>query len=98
MWTLVSGVIALVVAALGARPVGRALRVRSMAWYVVANALVLALALAIIVASTLMAVPSSTVTTDVVYGLGVGLGFGGLSGLRYGYKGVFENGAGKGRS
>jgi hypothetical protein len=98
MWTLVSGVITLVLAAIGARPVGRALKVRSIAWYVFANALVLALAIAIVVASTMIGVRASTTTGDVVYGLGLGLGFGGLAGLRYGYKGVFENAAGKGRS
>jgi hypothetical protein len=90
MWTLVSGVIALVVAAIGARPVGRALRARPIVWYASASVLVVLVALAIIVASTTLAVPISTPTTDALYGAGLGLGFGGLAGLRHGYKGLFE--------
>jgi RsiW-degrading membrane proteinase PrsW (M82 family) len=98
MWTLVSGVIALVVVAIGARPVGRALKARPIAWYVAANALVFLLALAIVVASTMIAVPSSAPTSDALYGAGIGLGFGGLAGLRYGYKGLFETAARKERA
>jgi hypothetical protein len=90
MWTLVSGVIVLVVVAIGARPVGRALQTRPIAWYAAANAFVFLLALAIVVASTALAAPSSMATSDALYGAGLGIGFGGLAGLRYGYKGLFR--------
>lgn len=98
VWTLVSGVIALVVAAIGARPIGRALRARPIVWYASASVLVVLVALAMIATSTMLAVSISTPTTDALYGAGLGLGFGGLAGLRHGYKGLFEVAAGKGRS
>jgi len=98
MWTLVFGVIALVVAVIGARPVGRALKARPITWFAAANVLVVLISLAIIVASSMIAVPLSASTSDALYGLGLGLGFGGLAGLRYGYKGLFAVAALKGRS
>jgi hypothetical protein len=98
MWTLVFGVIALVVAVIGARPVGRALKVRPIPWFVGANVLIVLVALATIVASSMTASPLNTTTSDALYGVGLGLGFGGLAGLRYGYKGLFEVTAVKNRS
>lgn len=96
MSTVLSGIIALVAAALAARLVGRALRSRSRGWFIGANALIAIVALALVVASAIFGPPSAP-TGDVLYGMGLGLGFGGLAGLRYGYKGLFEVTGAKGR-
>lgn len=94
MWTIVAGVVVLAVAVIGARLVGRALRTRPSAWYVAADVIVVLVALALIAASSLLAQAGSPVG-EALYGAGLGLGFGGLAGLRYGYKGLFEVGATK---
>jgi len=89
MWTIVAGVLVLVAAVAGSRLVGRALRTRPPAWYVVADAVVVLVALALIAASSMLVTPGSP-AGDALYGVGLGFGFGGLAGLRYGYKGLFE--------
>lgn len=93
-WTFVSGIVVLVVAAFGARPVGRALKARPSSWYLAASAAIFVVALLVFVISAL---PQSagTPVSDALEGVALGLGFGGLAGLRYGYKGLFENLAGK---
>jgi uncharacterized membrane protein YgdD (TMEM256/DUF423 family) len=88
-WTLVWGVIALAAAAFGARLVGRWLRVHPAKWYygaLVATALV-AVALLFVSIAVKTGDPG---TGDALWGVGLGLGCGGLAGLRYGYKGMFE--------
>lgn len=95
MWTLVSGVIALVATALATRSLGHALKARPVLWYRGSMAGAVVAAMGILFASAMVADP---VTKDVLWGIGLGLGFGGLAGLRYGYKGLFEVTAGKGRS
>jgi hypothetical protein len=93
MWTVVSGVIALVAAVLGSRPVGRALKRRPVAWYVAANVAVFLVGLTLIVVASVVdpvAAGSSGLVRGLLEGAGLGLGFGGLAGMRYGYKGLFE--------
>jgi hypothetical protein len=97
MWTVVSGVISLIVVTLIARPVGRALKARPAAWYIAASVVVFVAALALILASLTLA-PNGSPASDALMGVALGFGFGGLAGLRYGYKGLFEIAAGKGRS
>lgn len=97
MWTGISGVIALVVAVVGSRPVGRLLKTRPVGWYVAANTVVAVVALALIAASFVMA-PTDRSISDALYGAALGLGFGGLAGLRYGYKGLFTVSAAQDRS
>ncbi len=97
MWTIVSGVIALAVAAVGARLLGRALKDRSAAWYAAANVVAFAVAMGLVFASSIVA-PAGSPASDALLGVGLGFGFGGLAGLRYGYKGLFELTAAKDRS
>ena len=80
---IVSGGVALVVAVLAARPAGRALRTLPKWSYWAANAAVLVVAMGLLITSTVM-------SNEVLWGLGLGIGFGGLAGLRYGLKGLFE--------
>jgi len=91
VWTVVTGVVALLVAGVGSRVVGRALRSRPAAWYVASNVLIFVVAVALFALSSAPH-PAGSATADAVYGLALGLGFGGLAGLRYGYKGLFEVG------
>jgi len=93
-WTFVSGIVALAVAAFGARPIGRALRVRPRIWYLVVSAAVLLLAVALFAYASLP-LPGGSAVADALQGVALGLGFGGLAGLRYGYKGLFEHAMGK---
>lgn len=97
MWTVVSGVISLIAVTLIARPVGRALKARPATWYIGVSVGVFIVALALILASLTMA-PNGSPASDALMGVALGLGFGGLAGLRYGYKGLFEITADKGRS
>jgi uncharacterized membrane protein YhhN len=97
MWTVVSGVIALVAATLVARPVGRMLKARPEAWYFVVNALVFIVAVVLVYAS-MTAAPDGSPVSDALMGVALGVGFGGLAGLRYGYKGLFEISSAKDRS
>jgi hypothetical protein len=97
IWTIVSGVIALVAAALGLRPFGRFLRTRPVSWYLAAMVATGVVAMVVMLASA-YAVPPLTDLSDALFGLGVGFGFGGLAGIRYGYKGLFEIATGKGRA
>jgi drug/metabolite transporter (DMT)-like permease len=90
-WTIVWGVVVLVVTVLGARPLGRALRDRPAWWFWIANALVLVVALALAVFSTL-------ISNDALWGVALGFGFGGLAGLRYGFKDLFRVGRQERRS
>jgi hypothetical protein len=94
MWAVVSGIIVLLAASFGARPVGRALKRRSFPWYVAANVLVI-LAAASLVALAVMAGSSNAGSSDVLYGAALGLGFGYPAGLRHGYKGPIGVGAAK---
>ena len=96
-WTLATGVVALVVAGVGARAVGRLLKARPVAWYAAASAVVFAVAVALFALSSVPQ-PTGTATADAIEGLALGLGFGGMAGLRYGYKGLFELGQGRARS
>jgi hypothetical protein len=96
-WTVVSGVVALIVATLGARSVGRLLKTRPAAWYFTASALVFVVAVALFVVASL-AWPAGVPAAGALGGVALGLGFGGMAGLRYGYKGMFELGTGKARS
>jgi protein-S-isoprenylcysteine O-methyltransferase Ste14 len=96
-WTFATGVVALVVAGFGARAVGRLLKSRPAAWYAAASVAVFVVAVALFVLSS-ASLPTRTVTADAVQGLALGLGFGGMAGLRYGYKGLFELGQGRARS
>jgi len=82
-WVFLGGVCALAVAAFAGRVLGRALRGRSSAWYWASNVVVLTAAMALVAYS---AVASS----DLLFGLGLGFGFGGLAGVRYGRKGLFD--------
>jgi hypothetical protein len=97
MWTVVSGVITLIVAVLIARPLGRALKARPIGWYIAANALAFIVAMGLVFASS-AAAPAGTPISDALLGLALGVGFGGLAGLRYGYKGLFELAGAKDRS
>jgi drug/metabolite transporter (DMT)-like permease len=83
--TVFAGLVTLVVAAFAARLVGRALRPRASWWFWTANVLVFVAAVGLVLASTLTA-------NDVLWGIGLGLGCGGLAGLRYGWKGLFSVG------
>lgn len=97
MLTVVSGIVALVAAALVARPVGRALKARPFAWFIGSCVAVVLVAVGLMAAAIVVAAPDRT-ASDLLQGVGLGLGFGGLSGLRYGYKGLFEVAATKDRS
>ena len=79
---LLGGVGALVVTALAGRALGRVMRGHSAALYWTSNALILIVAMALVACSTVAA-------SDLLFGLGLGLGFGGLAGLRYGWRGLF---------
>jgi hypothetical protein len=89
VWTLVWGVIAVVVAIIGLRPLGRTLKSRPSWVYRGALALVVLVAIILIGVSMAMA-QQGTVAYDALWGLGLGVGFGGLAGLRYGHDGLFN--------
>lgn len=89
VWTVLSGVIALVAAVLGARPLGHALKRRPVRRYHIALIAIGIFAMAVILGSALIG-PPRTELNDSLFGMGLGLGCGGLAGLRYGYRGVFE--------
>ena len=82
-WMILAGLATLVAATLVARLAGRALRNRPAWWYWAASAAVLLVAVGLILVSTVL-------SSDLLWGVGLGLGFGGLAGLRYGLKGLFE--------
>jgi hypothetical protein len=96
-WTVVSGVIVLVAATFGGRPYGRALKRRPYWWYVGANVLVILFTVALIAFSPTLGSASAS-TRDVLYGVALGLGFGGPAGLRHGYKGLLPIDPTKNRS
>jgi hypothetical protein len=96
-WTLVWGVIALFAAVLGTRPVGHALKVRTARWYYIGLIAIALVATSILFVSVWVR-PGDVATGDALWGVGLGLGFGGLAGLRYGYKGTFELFGGRDRS
>jgi hypothetical protein len=84
-----AGIVTLVVVAVLTRYVGRALRSRPSWWYWVANAVVFLAAIALVFESTL-------IRSDIAWTVGLGVGFGGIAGLRYGWKGLFSVGPGSG--
>ena len=89
MLTAFSGIVALVAAALGARPLGRALKRRPFAWFIASCIAVAVVGIALLMSGSVLAASSPT-TGALLQGVGLGVGFGGLSGMRYGYKGLFE--------
>jgi hypothetical protein len=97
LWTGISGVIVLVAAMFGARPVGRALQGRTKWWFLSANVVVVILAAGLVLLAFSVPQASPTVS-DVLYGAGLGFGFGYPAGLRQGYKSVPTAGTTKGRS
>jgi hypothetical protein len=93
VWTtVVSGAIATVAAIMVLRPVGRMLKHRPSWWYFGALALVVLVAVALVGVS-MGAAKQGTALYDALWGLGLGLGFGGLAGLRYGHDGLFTIGS-----
>jgi hypothetical protein len=88
-WTLVWGVIALVAAAVGARLVGRWLKIHPAKWYYGALVAIALVAIALLFVSIAVKA-GDPASGDAFWGLGLGVGCGGLAGLRYGYKGLFE--------
>lgn len=79
----IAGVVAFVVAAALARPVGRALS-RFGTWAQVAAGIL------IVAGATAVAAYGLLPGNDVWWGVGLGAGFGGLSGLRYGRGTLFD--------
>jgi len=79
----IAGVVAFVVAASVARPAGRALKHVGTWALIVTGVLVVAAATAV---ATYGLMPGN----DVWWGVGLGFGFGGLSGLRYGRGTLFD--------
>lgn len=92
VWTVLSGVVVTVVAIIGLRPVGRMLKGRASWWYLGALAATVLVAMAVIGVS-MSAAQQGSVVSDALWGVGLGLGFGGLAGLRYGHDGLFATGA-----
>jgi ABC-type Co2+ transport system permease subunit len=86
-WMIVWGVLSLVAAALSARLLGRALRDRPAWLFWVANVAIFAVAMT-------FAVTSSFTANNALYGVALGVGCGGLAGLRYGFKDLFSVGSG----
>lgn len=79
----VAGAVAFLVAAALARPVGRALS-RFGTWAQVTTGIL------IVAAATAVAAYGLLPGNDVWWGVGLGAGFGGLSGLRYGRGTLFD--------
>jgi type II secretory pathway pseudopilin PulG len=79
-WVL-GGVGSLVATAIAGRVVGRVLRPLSPVWYWIANAVVLLAAVALMTFGTLRG-------SDLYFGIALGIGFGGLAGLRQGCRGL----------
>jgi type II secretory pathway pseudopilin PulG len=79
-WVL-GGVGSLVATAFLGRAVGRVLRPQASVWYWIANAVVLLAALGLMAFATLH-------NSDLYFGIALGFGFGGLSGLRQGCRGL----------
>jgi hypothetical protein len=75
--TAIVGVVAFVAAAVVARPAGRALK-RFGTWAIVVAGLV------IVAGATALAFVGIRGGDDLLWGLALGIGFGGVSGLRYG--------------
>lgn len=82
-WTFVGGVGTLIATAWAARLLGRAMRGRSSLLFWAANAAVILAAIGLLVLSTTSIAGTAG---DVVWGVALGLGFGGLAGLRNGWK------------
>lgn len=80
-WVLGGGVGSLLATAFAGRAIGRAFRSRSSAWYWAANAIVLVVALGLLALS-------SAQGSDLLFGIALGVGFGGLAGLRQGCRGL----------
>lgn len=72
----------MIVAAWAARLLGRALRGRSSSLYWTANAVVFLVAVGLVVYSS----TTTGTSADLVWGAAIGLGFGGLAGLRNGWR------------
>lgn len=73
----IGGIVAFVIAAVVARPVGRRLQ-GSPAW------IRTFVAVLVIVGATAILVFASLGARDLLWGIGVGIGLGGVTGLRYG--------------
>ena len=76
LYTVVVGIVVFVIAALALRPVGRLLK-EQVVWTWAVGIVVFLVAIA-------MLVLGQTKGPDWLWGAGIGLGLGGLSGLRYG--------------
>ena len=81
--TAIAGVVALVASASLARPLGRFLTRKGL-WALIAGGVV------IVLVATALAWWGLSVGSDVWWGIALGLGFGGLSGLRYGHGTLFD--------
>jgi hypothetical protein len=92
VWTVVSGVVVTVVAIFGLRPVGRMLKSRPSWLYFTALTAVVLVAMVLVAVSTGVG-GSGTPAYDAMWGIGLGFGFGGLAGLRYGHDGLFTVGS-----
>lgn len=82
-WTFVGGVGTLIATAWAARLLGRAMHGRSSLLFWAANAVILIAAVGLVVLST---TSMSGTAGDLAWGAALGLGFGGLAGLRNGWK------------
>jgi hypothetical protein len=78
-----AGIVTLVVVAALTRFVGMSLRARPDWWYWTATAVVFVAAVGLVFVSTLIG-------SDTLWGVALGLGFGGVAGLRYGWKDLFR--------
>lgn len=80
----VGGITALVIAVVLTRPLGRRLKGAAGWAKGLAAVAVLAVSLAIVVAASLL-------QNDLMWGIGIGFGFGGLTGLRHGWSSQFPS-------
>ncbi len=74
---ILAGIVAFGVAALALRPVGHRLKAQHGVWTWVVGVVVVLIAAAVLWAGTAPGL-------SVLWGVGIGIGLGGLSGLRYG--------------
>jgi uncharacterized protein YebE (UPF0316 family) len=84
-----AGIVTLLAVAALSRFVGRALRGRPDWWYWTVTAVVFVVAVGLVFVSNL-------VGSDILWACALGFGFGGIAGLRYGWKDLFSAGRGSG--